>query len=78
MRRRTAAPDPDRDGPEGDDGFDERQVRLGLSRSAAPGVLDGDLTPACAAALPAVLEALGKKAGPEDVPAPRRSAATMP
>ena len=37
------------------------------------GVLDGDLTPACAAAVQAVLEALGKKAGPEDVrTAPQR------
>jgi hypothetical protein len=30
------------------------------------GVLRGDLTPECAAAVAAVLEALGKKAGPED------------
>ncbi len=30
------------------------------------GRLTGDLTPGCAAALPAVLDALGKKAGPED------------
>ena len=70
MRRRTAAPDPD--GPHGDDGFDERRVRLGLTFGGA-GVLDGDLTPACAAALQAVLEALAKKAGPEDVrTAPQR------
>ena len=70
MRRRTAAPDPD--GPHGDAGFDERRVRLGLTFGGA-GVLDGDLTPACAAALAAVLEALGKKAGPEDVrTAPQR------
>jgi len=64
MRRRTAAPD--RDGPGGDEGFDERRVRLGLTFGGA-GVLEGDLTPACAAALAAVLEALGKKAGPADV-----------
>ena len=70
MRRRTAAPDPG--GPDGDDGFDERRVRLGLTFGGA-GVLDGELTPACAAALQAVLEALGKKAGPEDVrTAPQR------
>ena len=70
MRRRTAAPDPD--GPHGDAGFDERRLRLGLTFGGA-GVLDGDLTPACAAALQAVLEALGKKAGPEDVrTAPQR------
>ena len=68
MRRRTAAPDPP--GPDG--GFDERRLRLGLTFGGA-GVLDGDLTPACAAALQAVLEALGKKAGPEDVrTAPQR------
>jgi hypothetical protein len=67
MRRRTAAPDPD-----GDGGFDERRVRLGLTFGGA-GVLQGDLTPACAAALQAVLAALGKKAGPEDVrTAPQR------
>jgi Domain of unknown function (DUF222) len=70
MRRRTAAPDSA--GPHGDDGFDERRLRLGLTFGGA-GVLDGDLTPACAAAVQAVLEALGKKAGPEDVrTAPQR------
>ncbi len=70
MRRRTATPDPA--GPHGDDGFDERRLRLGLTFGGA-GVLDGDLTPACAAAVQAVLEALGKKAGPEDVrTAPQR------
>src|SRR5580693_5973700 len=70
MRRRTAAPDPP--GPHGDAGFDERRLRLGLTFGGA-GVLDGDLTPACAAALAAVLEALGRKAGPEDVrTAPQR------
>ena len=71
IRRRTAAPDPG-GGPGGDEGFGERRVRLGLTFGGA-GVLDGDLTPACAAALAAVLEALGKKAGPEDVrTAPQR------
>jgi Domain of unknown function (DUF222) len=30
------------------------------------GKLNGDLTPECAAALTAMLDALGKKAGPED------------
>jgi Domain of unknown function (DUF222)/HNH endonuclease len=70
MRRRTAVPDPD--GPPSDGGFDERRVRLGLTFGGA-GVLDGDLTPACAAALAAVLETLGRKAGPEDVrTAPQR------
>ena len=68
MRRRTAAPDPA--GPGG--GFGERRLRLGVTFGGA-GVLDGDLTPACAAAVQAVLAALGKKAGPEDVrTAPQR------
>ena len=31
------------------------------------GRLGGELTPPCAAALAAVLEALGKRAGPEDL-----------
>src|SRR5262249_49923232 len=31
------------------------------------GRAEGDLTPGCAAALAAVLEALGKRAGPEDI-----------
>jgi len=67
MRRRTAGPD-----HEPGDGFDERQVRLDVTFGGA-GRLDGDLTPACAAALTAVLEALGAKAGPEDVrTAPQR------
>ena len=60
--RRTLA-DPDRDGP--DNGFDERRLRLATTIGGA-GKLDGDLTPGCAAALQAVLEALGKKTGPED------------
>jgi Domain of unknown function (DUF222)/HNH endonuclease len=75
IRRRTAAPDrdPGDPGPGGeDDGLADRRVRLGLTFHGA-GVLEGDLTPACAAALAAVLEALGKKAGPEDVrTAPQR------
>lgn len=61
MRRRTASPDTD----EGDDGFDDRSVRLDLHFRGA-GRLEGDLTPRCAAALNAVLDALSKKAGPED------------
>jgi hypothetical protein len=60
MRRRSAAPDQDRDGA-----FDDRSLRLGVTFRGA-GRLDGDLTAGCAAALSAVLEALGKKAGPED------------
>jgi len=51
------------DGP--DDLFDERYLRLGITFRGA-GRAEGDLTPRCAAALDAVLEKLGKKAGPED------------
>jgi hypothetical protein len=61
MRKRTARPDADG----GDDGFADRWVRLETTFRGA-GRLDGDLTPACATALGAVLESLGKKAGPED------------
>jgi hypothetical protein len=67
MRRRTAGPDQEPGG-----GFDERQVRLDVTFGGA-GRLDGDLTPACAAALTAVLAALGAQAGPEDTrTAPQR------
>jgi len=62
MQRRCAQPDSDG----GDDGFADRWLRLDLTLHGA-GRVDGDLTPQCAAALRAVLEALGKKAGPEDV-----------
>lgn len=51
---------------EGQDGFDDREIWLGTTLGGA-GRLEGDLTPGCAAALTAVLEALGKKAGPEDL-----------
>jgi Domain of unknown function (DUF222) len=53
--------------PDGDDDrFDDRYVQVGTTFQGA-GVIRGDLTPECAAAVQAVLEALGKKAGPEDV-----------
>ncbi len=52
---------PDRDSG----GFEERALRLGTTFGGA-GRLRGDLTPACAAALTVVLDALGQKAGPED------------
>jgi hypothetical protein len=61
IRNRTAWPDED-----GDDGFDDRGLRLSKTFRGA-GKLNGDLTPQCAAALAAVLEALGKRAGPEDL-----------
>ena len=60
MRRRLARPDRD------DDGFDDRRLRLERTFQGA-GKLDGDLTPGCATALQAVLDALGKRAGPEDL-----------
>jgi hypothetical protein len=67
MLERSAPPDAD--GPDGtgddDDGFRDRRVWLDLHFRGA-GKLAGDLTPECAAALTAMLDALGKKAGPED------------
>jgi hypothetical protein len=59
MRSRSAAPDQD------GDGFDDRGLDLGVTFRGA-GRVAGDLTPECTAALSAVLETLGKKAGPED------------
>jgi len=61
IRRRCARPDAD-----DDDGFGDRALRLATTFRGA-GKLRGDLTPQCAAALAAVLEALGKRAGPEDL-----------
>ena len=46
-------------------GFDDRRLWLDLTFRGA-GRLNGDLTPGCAAAVSAVLEALGKRTGPED------------
>jgi hypothetical protein len=54
---------PDED-PEG--GFPDRYLQLETTFGGA-GVIRGDLTPECSAAVTAVLEALGKKAGPEDM-----------
>jgi hypothetical protein len=48
-----------------EDGFDDRYVQVGTTFGGA-GVIRGNLTPECAAAVQAVLEALGKKAGAED------------
>ena len=58
-RWRASRPDAD------DDGFDDRYVQAATTFGGA-GVLRGNLTPECAAAVQAVLEALGKKAGSED------------
>ena len=57
---RSQQPDPDED-----NGFEDRYLRLGTTIGNA-GRVSGDLTPECTAALQAVLEALGKKGGPED------------
>jgi hypothetical protein len=57
---RSAQPDPDEDFD-----FRDRQVKLGLTFGGA-GVIRGDLTPECAAAVTAVLQALGKKHGQQD------------
>jgi hypothetical protein len=52
--------------PDGDDdGFDDRYVQVGTTFQGA-GVIRGNLTPECAAAVQAVLEALGKKADAAD------------
>jgi hypothetical protein len=66
MLERSAPPDTG--GPDGggdEDGFRDRRVWLDLHFRGA-GKLNGDLTPECAAALTAMLDALGRKAGPED------------
>jgi hypothetical protein len=61
IQRQCAAPDTDGD----DEGFAGRSVRLDTTFDGA-GKLDGNLTPQCAAAVQAVLDALGKRRGPED------------
>jgi hypothetical protein len=58
---RRQQPDPDHP----DDGFDDRYLQVGTTFGGAA-VIRGNLTPECAAAVRAVTEALGKKAGPED------------
>jgi hypothetical protein len=58
---RSQSPDPDDDGMD----FKDRYLRVGSTFGGA-GVIRGDLTPECAAAVTAVLEALGKRCGPED------------
>ena len=58
---RAAHPDDDPPGK----GFEDRFLQLDTTIDGA-GRLTGDLTPECAAAVTAVLQALGKKRGPED------------
>jgi hypothetical protein len=60
-RWRSQQPDPD----DGDDGLEERYLKLGTTIDNA-GRITGDLTPQATAAVQAVLEALGNKRGPED------------
>ena len=48
-----------------EDRFNDRFVRFGTTFAGA-GVIRGDLTPECAAAVTAVFDALGKKRGKED------------
>ena len=72
---RASRPDAD------EDGFDDRYVQVATTFGGA-GVIRGNLTPECAAAVQAVLEALGKKAGAGGYPhrgaaVPRRAAAGL-
>jgi hypothetical protein len=60
---RAQEPDPEED-PRGR-GFGDRYLDLETTMDGA-GRITGDLTPECAAAVTAVLEALGKSRGPED------------
>ena len=59
----------------GEDGFEERALWLETTFGGA-GRLQGDLTPACAAALSVVLDALRGRRPGRKIPAPRPSAAT--
>jgi hypothetical protein len=61
---RAQEPDPD-DDPRGR-GFGDRYLDLETTLDGA-GRVRGDLTPECAAAVTAVIEALGKSRGPEDM-----------
>jgi Domain of unknown function (DUF222) len=61
---REREPDPEED-PRGR-GFGDRDLHLETTLDGA-GRIRGDLTPECAAAVTAVLEALGKRRGPEDM-----------
>jgi hypothetical protein len=60
IRSGLGTPDEDKDR-----GFEDRKLRLATTIGGA-GRLDGDLTPQCVEAIQAVLDALGKKRGPED------------
>jgi hypothetical protein len=60
QRARSELPDDDPDGP-----LEDRAVRL-MTTFQGAGVINGDLTPECAAVVGAVLEALAAPAGAED------------
>jgi len=57
---RSASPDQDKD-----ETFDDRAVRL-ITTFQGAGVMSGDLTPECAEAVAAVLDALAAPAGADD------------
>jgi hypothetical protein len=59
LHRQHVSPD------SGDDGFDDRAVRIATTFGGA-GRLEGDLTPRCTAAFQAVLDSLAAIRGPED------------
>jgi hypothetical protein len=61
LRAEHAEPDSD----DGDDGFEDRDVRLDTTFEGA-GRLTGDLTPGCAHLMQAVLDSLARPKGPED------------
>ena len=63
MYERSCQDRPDHDD---EDGFEDRSLALDLTFQGA-GRLIGDLTPGCAEDLTTVLEALGKRSGPEDL-----------
>jgi Domain of unknown function (DUF222)/HNH endonuclease len=65
-----------RDG-EGDGGFGDRALWLDTTLGGV-GRLTGDLTGGCSAALTAVLEALGKRTGPEDLRTARHPHCAFP
>jgi hypothetical protein len=66
IRKHTATPDEDDDG-----GFGDRYLKVSRTFGGA-GVIDGELTPECTEALRTVLDALGKKRGPEDTRSKRQ------
>ena len=72
MYERSRAEEPDRDKEES---FEDRALRLVTTLGGA-GVLHGDLTPECAAAVQAVLDALSAAARTRRTPAARSSGAT--